>query len=60
MPSKKYEQNKEYAKKWNDAHTKSFGVRISLDQYDKLKTYCEEHDVSINGLIKSRLSDIID
>lgn len=54
------EAKKKANKKWNDLHTKTFAVRISLEQYDKLKSYCELHDISIGSLIKDRIHDIID
>lgn len=56
----KYDYNKEYAKKWNAENTKMLSVRLNKEDYEKVKKYCDENEVSVSQLIKTRLSDILD
>ena len=56
----KYEYNKEYAKKWNTENTKMLSVRMNVEDYEKIKKYCDEHGVSMSQLVKTRLSDILE
>lgn len=55
-----YENNKKYAKEWNDANTKTITIRLSNSQYEKLQNYCKTNDIARATLIKSRIADIID
>lgn len=56
----KYEYNKEYAKKWNAENTKMLSVRMNVEDYERIKKYCDEHGVSMSQLVKIRLSDILE
>ena len=55
-----YENNKKYAKEWNNANTKTITIRLSNSQYEKLQNYCKTNDIARATLIKTRISDIID
>lgn len=55
-----YENNKKYAKKWNENNTKTITIRLSNSQYEKLQNYCDSNNIARATFIKSRISDIID
>lgn len=53
------EAQKKANKKYNQLHTKTVNIRFQLEQYEKLKKYCELHNISIGSLVKDRINDII-
>lgn len=55
-----YENNKKYAKEWNENNTKTITIRLSNSQYEKLQNYCDSNNIARATFIKSRISDIID
>lgn len=55
-----YEYNKKYAEKWNKEHIKKTTVTLRVEQYEKLKKYCDSNNIAVSTFIKSRISDIID
>lgn len=55
-----YEYNKKYAEKWDKKNLKRIGVALRIEEYEKLKKYCEENNIAVATFIKSRISDIID
>lgn len=55
-----YEYNKKYAKEWDKKNMKNVGVSLRIEQYEKLKKYCDSNNIAVSTFIKSRISDIID
>lgn len=55
-----YENNKKYAKEWNENNTKTITIRLSNSQYEKLQKYCDSNNIARATFIKSRILDIID
>lgn len=55
-----YEYNKKYAKEWDKKNMKNVGVSLRIEQYEKLKKYCDSNNIAISAFIKSRIADIID
>lgn len=55
-----YEYNKKYAEKWDKNNLKRIGVALRIEEYEKLKKYCDSNNIAVATFIKSRISDIID
>lgn len=55
-----YENNKKYAKEWNENNTKTITIRLSNSQYEKLQNYCDSNNIARATFIKLRIADIID
>lgn len=54
-----YEYNKKYSKEWNKKNLKSFSVSLRLEEFELLNEYCKKNNISKAGLVKERLSDIL-
>lgn len=59
-PMSNYEYNKKYAKEWDKKNMKNIGVSLRIEQYEKLKKYCDSNNIAVSAFIKSRISDIIE
>jgi ribonuclease HIII len=59
-PMSNYEYNKKYAEEWNKKNMKNVGVSLRIEQYEKLKKYCDSNNIAVSAFIKSRISDIIE
>lgn len=55
-----YEYNKKYAKEWDKKNMKNVGVSLRIEQYEKLKKYCDSNNIAVSTFIKSRIADIIE
>ena len=55
-----YEYNKKYAKEWDKKNLKRIGVSLRIEEYEKLKKYCDSNNIAVATFIKSRIADIID
>lgn len=55
-----YEYNKKYAEKWDKNNIKRIGVCLRIEQYEKLKQYCDSNNIAVATFIKSRIADIIE
>lgn len=55
-----YEYNKKYVKEWDKKNLKRIGVAFRIDEYEKLKQYCDSNNIAVATFIKSRIADIID
>ena len=55
-----YEYNKKYAKEWDKKNLKRIGVSLRIEQYEKLKKYCDSNNIAVSAFIKSRIADIIE
>lgn len=55
-----YEYNKKYAKEWDKKNMKHIGVSLRIEQYEKLKKYCDSNNIAVSAFIKSRIADIIE
>lgn len=38
----------------------NIGVSLRIEQYEKLKKYCDSNNIAVSAFIKSRIADIID
>lgn len=54
-----YEYNKKYVKEWDKKNLKRIGVSLRIEQYEKLKKYCDSNNIAVSAFIKSRIADII-
>lgn len=59
-PMSNYEYNKKYAKEWDKKNLKRIGVSLRIEQYEKLKKYCDSNNIAVSAFIKSRIADIIE
>ena len=55
-----YEYNKKYVKEWDKKNLKRIGVSLRIEQYEKLKKYCDSNNIAVSAFIKSRIADIIE
>lgn len=55
-----YEYNKKYVKEWDKKNLKRIGVALRIDEYEKLKQYCDFNNIAVAAFIKSRIADIIE
>ena len=47
-----YEYNKKYAKEWDKKNMKNVGVSLRIEQYEKLKKYCDSNNIAVSAFIK--------
>lgn len=55
-----YEYNKKYVKEWDKKNLKRIGVALRIEEYKKLKKYCDSNNIAVSAFIKSRIADIIE
>lgn len=55
-----YEYNKKYVKEWDKKNLKRIGVALRIDEYKKLKQYCDSNNIAVAAFVKSRIADIIE
>ena len=55
-----YEYNKKYVKEWDKKNLKRIGVALRIDEYEKLKQYCDPNNIAVAAFVKSRIADIIE
>ena len=54
------ELKQKYVKEWDKKNLKRIGVALRIDEYEKLKQYCDSNNIAVATFIKSRIADIID
>lgn len=42
-----YEYNKKYVKEWDKKNLKRIGVALRIDEYEKLKKYCDSNNIAV-------------
>ena len=46
-----YEYNKKYVKEWDKKNLKRIGVALRIDEYEKLKKYCDSNNIAVATFI---------
>ncbi len=54
------EAQKKAKLKWKSANLKRIPLDVRLEEYEKIKTYCDQHNISVNGFIRTVLNNYLD
>ena len=55
-------ENQNQKRKWSiqTANSRSIGVRLPNDEYERLKNFCNDHGFTTPDLVRAALSDYMD